>query len=142
VPIALSVADEAAFDAAVAAARSHSAGGRLWLRHDDAETLGRWRQKVDDVRLVNTVRIPALKEGAERRAATLRSLGIDALEARHNEWSGGLVALMHRFGRLARSTDANYPEIIRQAFRMGLDSIGGDHPERLADGAAAFAGIV
>jgi hypothetical protein len=133
VPIALSVADEHAFDVALAVARSADAVGRLWMRHDDVDLLGTWRHRAEDIGLVNTVRRPSLKEGAERRAATLRTLGIDALEARHNEWSGGLVALMHRFGRRGRATDANYPEIIGQLLRMGVDSIAGDHPERLAD---------
>jgi glycerophosphoryl diester phosphodiesterase len=139
VPVALSVADDAAFEAAVAIARNQGGAGQLWIRHDDPDVLGAWRTRYDDVRLVNTVRIPALKDSVERRAATLRSLGIDALEARYSEWSGGHVALLHRFGRYARATDANHDEIIRQLMRKGLDSIGGDHPDRLVDGAARFA---
>jgi glycerophosphoryl diester phosphodiesterase len=133
--LAVSLVDDEAFDAALGTARAHGATDRLWIRHDDPEVLGAWRQRSDDVHLVNTVRIPALKDGAERRAATLRSLGVEGLEARHTEWSGGLVALMHRFRRHARATDANYPEVLAQLFRMGLDSIGGDHPDRLADAA-------
>jgi hypothetical protein len=135
VTVAVSVVDDPAFETALATAGAHGAVDRLWIRHDDPDVLGAWRTRSDDLHLVNTVRIPSLKEGAERRAATLRTLGVDALEARHSEWSGGLVALMHRFRRHARATDANYPEVLAQLFRMGLDSIGGDHPDRLADAA-------
>lgn len=135
VTLAVSLVDDRAFDTALSTARAHGAADRLWIRHDDPDVLGAWREKSDDLHLVNTVRISMLKEGAERRAATLRTLGVDALEARHNEWSGGLVALLHRFRRHARATDANYPEVLAQLFRMGLDSIGGDHPDRLADAA-------
>lgn len=136
VPLAISVADDDAFEAARASASAQQAEARLWIRHEDPEVLGRWRESSSEVRLVNTVRIPMLKDGPERRAATLRSLGVDALEARHNDWSGGLVALVHRFGRSARATDANYPEVIAQLLRIGLDSVGGDHPDRLADAVA------
>lgn len=134
-PVVVSVADDGAASVALAVGADHGAVHRLWLRHDDPEVLSRWRARSAEVRLINTVRIPQLKDGAERRAATLRSLGIDALEARHSEWSGGLVALMHRFRRFARATDANHLPVIGELLRMGLDSIGGDHPDRLADAA-------
>ena len=47
--------------------------------------------------LVDSTRLAKIKEGPERRAATLAGEGIDAINMHHTDWNGGLVALFHRF---------------------------------------------
>ena len=65
-----------------------------------------WRGRNDEVRLVDSTRLGRIKEGAERRAATLAAKGIDAVNMHHLDWTGGLTTLFHRFGVLGFAWDA------------------------------------
>jgi glycerophosphoryl diester phosphodiesterase len=85
------------------------------------------------VRLVDSTRLHRIKEGPERRAATLASEGIDALNLHHTDWNGGLVALLHRFDRLAFAWDLQFPDVLRSVLRMGIDAIYSDWVDRMMD---------
>jgi glycerophosphoryl diester phosphodiesterase len=74
-----------------------------------------------------------IKEGPERRAATLASEGIDAINMHHTDWNGGLVTLFHRFERVAFGWDMQFETILRPAFRMGLDGVFSDYVDRMMD---------
>ncbi len=108
---------------------------RLWLCHGNWELLARWRQDTDfaGVRLVNSTRTKHLRQGAERRAAQLAEAGIDAVNLHYTDWSGGMTALFHRFGRHAFAWDAQHERIIRDLRKMGIDGIYSDHVDRLVD---------
>ena len=75
----------------------------------------------------------ASPKGPERRAATLRDLGVDALNMHHTDWTGGLTVLLHRFDRYAFGWDVQQPRHLTQALRMGLDGIYSDHVDRMHD---------
>jgi len=132
--LSLDVKDPAAAPAVVAVARA--AGGqaeqRLWLCHHDWELVARWRELSDAVNLVDSTRLKDLPQGPERRAAQLAGAGIQAVNLRQDEWSGGLVALFHRFDRYAFAWDAQHERIIRQLLDAGVDGIYSDHVDRLA----------
>jgi glycerophosphoryl diester phosphodiesterase len=81
--------------------------------------------------LVDSTRLQRIKEGAERRAATLLSNGIDAINLHHSEWSGGLVMLFHRFERIAFGWDMQEDYILERCLRMGLDGVFSDYPDRM-----------
>ncbi|HSL59540.1 MAG TPA: glycerophosphodiester phosphodiesterase [Acidimicrobiales bacterium] len=138
--ISLDVKDPAAIDEVVATARA--AGGaapeRLWLCHPDLEVLRAWRPRFPDVRLVDSTRLARIAEGPERRAATLRSVGIDALNLHHSDWSGGLTTLVHRFGVHAFGWDAQFPRVIAELVDMGIDAVYSDHVDRLVDTVERF----
>ena len=129
--------DVAAFDAILAVARNAHAADRLWLCHPDVETLSVWRESASDVRLVNSSRIAAMKDGPERRAAVLRDAGIDAVNLHHGEWSAGLVALFHRFGRQCFGWDAQHVRVVTALLQAGVDGVFSDHVDRLVDAAEA-----
>ncbi|MFZ9629530.1 MAG: glycerophosphodiester phosphodiesterase [Ilumatobacteraceae bacterium] len=93
-------------------------------------------------RLVDSTRLSAIKEGPERRAATLAAEGIDGINLHHTDWNGGLVALFHRFERVAFAWDLQAPHLLEQALRMGLDAVYSDHPDRLVDAARAQIGSI
>ena len=57
---------------AVAQAAGGDAPGRLWLCHPDWELLAGWRADMDDVRLVDSTKLKAMRRGPERRAAPRR----------------------------------------------------------------------
>ena len=142
--LSVDVKDPEAVDAVVSAARAAGGGapGRLWLCHPDLGVLAEWRTRFDDVRLVNSTSLRHAQPGPERRAAKLAEVGVDAVNAHHTEWTGGHVALFHRFERLAFAWDAQHTRIVRALARMGVDGVYGDHVDRLVEGLAATAGDV
>ena len=83
--------------------------------------------------LVDSTRLAKMKEGPERRAATLASQGIHAVNLHHTDWNGGMVALFHRFDRVAFGWDLQQPHLLEAALRMGLDGIYSDFPDRMMD---------
>jgi glycerophosphoryl diester phosphodiesterase len=106
---------------------------RLWLCHPDHASLVPIRELSDDVKLIDSTRHNRIKEGAERRAATLSSRGIDGINLHHSDWNGGLVALFHRFGLIAFGWDMQFEHILRPALRMGIDGVYSDHVDVMVD---------
>jgi glycerophosphoryl diester phosphodiesterase len=104
---------------------------RLWLCSPH------WQQLLDlrgqGAKLVDSTRLARIKEGPERRAAVLASEGIDAVNMHHSDWNGGLVALFHRFERLAFGWDMQFEQVLRPALRMGLDGVYSDFVDRMLD---------
>jgi glycerophosphoryl diester phosphodiesterase len=111
---------------------------RLWLCSPDWESLLPLRGL--GARLVDSTRLTRLKEGPERRAATLAAQGIDAINLHHTDWTGGLVTLFHRFERLCLGWDMQHHEVLRPALRMGLDGVFSDWPDRMVDASRAELG--
>jgi glycerophosphoryl diester phosphodiesterase len=105
----------------------------LWLCHHDWEVVAGWRSLSDDVRLVDSTRLRAMRQGAERRASQLHGAGIDCVNLHHSDWSAGLVALFHRFERFTFGWDAQFERILDDLVRMGIDGIFSDHVDRLVD---------
>ena len=81
-----------------------------------------------------------MRNGAERRAANLAELGIDAVNLHHTEWSGGLVTLFHRFERTAFAWDLQFEHTLRPIIRMGIDGVFSDHVDVMVDAIAAEPG--
>ena len=133
--LSLDVKDPDAVDAVLAVARTAGprAISRLWLCHPDLEVVSGWRDKDDDVRLVNSTRRDRIKEGAERRAATLAERDIDAMNMHHTDWNGGLVAMFHRFGRFALGWDAQFEHAVGELVDIGIDGVFSDHVDRMMD---------
>ncbi|MBM3685009.1 MAG: glycerophosphodiester phosphodiesterase [Actinobacteria bacterium] len=117
----------------VAAACGGASVRRLWLCHHDVEVVASWRGLSDEVRLVDSTRLRFIEEGVERRAARLRSEGVDALNLHHTDWNGGLIALVHRFERLAFAWDAQVPRVIAELLDIGIDAVYSDHVDRLVE---------
>jgi glycerophosphoryl diester phosphodiesterase len=129
------VKDPEAAAAVVAVARAAGGGAtdRLWICHPDWELLAGWRKDLDDVHMVDSTRIKAMRQGPERRAAQLAAAGIDAVNLHHPEWTGGLTTLFHRFGVLAFAWDAQHERILRNLLRMGIDAVYSDHVDRMVE---------
>lgn len=101
----------------------------LWLCSPTVDVLMPLRGQ--GAKLVDSTRLGLIKEGPERRAADLYQSGIDCLNMHHTDWNGGLVALLHRFGRYAFGWDMQEPRILIAGLRMGLDGVYSDWPERM-----------
>ena len=104
---------------------------RLWLCHPDWQALLPLRGL--GARLVDSTRLHKIKEGPERRAATLANEGIDGVNLHHSDWNGGLVTLFHRFERFAFGWDLQHDHDLRPALRMGLDAVYSDWVDRMID---------
>jgi glycerophosphoryl diester phosphodiesterase len=121
----------------------HQAGlpaDRVYLCTPDLERATAWRALDPDVRLVDSTRLRRMKEGPERRAATLADVGIDAVNLPYADWTGGLTTLFHRFERLAFGWDAQHRRQIDELLTMGIDGVYSDHADRLSDALAGLAG--
>jgi glycerophosphoryl diester phosphodiesterase len=104
---------------------------QLWLCSPTWQTLLPLRGQ--GAKLVDSTRLARIKEGPERRAATLADEGIDAVNMHHTDWNGGLVALFHRFQRVAFGWDMQFDHVLRPALRMGLDGVYSDWVDRMID---------
>jgi len=137
--LSLDLKDAAAAAAVVAVSREAGfALDRLWLCHPDWQRVAEWRALSDDVRLVDSTRIRKIKEGPERRAATLADKGIDALNMHATDWTGGLTTLLHRFDRYAFGWDAQYPRVLASLLHMGVDAVYSDHVDVMMEALANF----
>ena len=58
------------------------------------------------MKLVHSDRRKAIPVPLERHAHDLATLGIDAMNMHHSEWTAGLVSLFHRFDVKAFAWDA------------------------------------
>ena len=109
----------------------------MWLCADNVAELVALRPVNPDVHLVLSTRLSRLSEGPERTAAVLAAAGIDAVNLHYTDWTGGLVALFHRFERVAFGWDLQYDHILHPAVRMGLDGVYSDHVDLMMDILAA-----
>ena len=79
-----------------------------------------------------------MANGPERHAATLAENQIDAVNLRNTEWTGGNMAVFHRFGIETFSWDCQHVRVIKEAINMGADGFFSDHSDRIADALASF----
>ena len=110
---------------------------RLWLCAATVDELVALRPVSPDVRLVHSTRRSRLGDGPERAAAVLAEVGIDAINLHYTDWTGGLVALFHRFERVAFGWDLQYDHVLQPAVRMGLDGVYSDHVDLMMEILAA-----
>jgi glycerophosphoryl diester phosphodiesterase len=115
---------------------------RVWLCHPRYEDLLPLRTLDPDVKLVDSTRLQRIREGPERRAATLAERGVDGINLHHSDWNGGLVTLFHRFNRTAFGWDMQHEHVLRPALRMGLDGVFSDHVDVMVDAYEAELGLL
>lgn len=106
---------------------------RLWLCHPEWQAVAALRSLDPDVKLVDSTRLTRIKEGPERRAATLADHGVDALNMHHSDWTGGLTTLLHRFNRLTLAWDLQIERLLDACLHMGIDGVMSDWVDRMVD---------
>lgn len=122
--------------------RNHDAAmvEHTWLCEADLGRAMALRSTEPDARLVHSTRLDRIKEGPERRAATLAEAGIDGINLNRRDWNGGLVVLFHRFELVAFGWDMQFEHELREALRMGLDAVYSDYVDVMADAMKAEIG--
>lgn len=133
--LSLDVKDPAAGPVVIDTVRACAPGflPRLWLCQPTWESLLPLRPLTEEVRLVESTRLARIKEGPERRAATLADRGIDAINMHYTDWTGGLTTLFHRFRRVTLAWDLQFDRNLRDALRMGIDGVFSDWVDRMMD---------
>lgn len=143
--LVVEVADVPAGDAVAlwAATRSAPTGPDeakgIWMSGHQVDALARWARVGGVIGTVHGVRVEEITGSLERHFSHLRDLGIDALALPRSSWSGGLVAMAHRFRREAWALGAEHTRMAVDLLTMGVDAVGSAHPDRLVDAAAAMA---
>ena len=129
--LSLDLRDPAAAEAVLRAARAAGAAGRLWVCAPDVEVLVRVRAADPDVRLVHSMGRRRYGDTLEPHVAALVREGVAALNLHEREWSGGLVALVHRFGVSAFAGDVQETRRLRALLAMDIDAVSSDHVDRM-----------
>jgi len=131
IDISLDIKDPAAAPEVVACARDVGAEDRLWMCHPDREIVASWRELSPRIHLVESTRIPHMNGGFERHVAASAALGIEVINLHHSEWSGGHIALVHRFEMLAFGWDAQFERVLDELLDAGIDGVFSDHVDRM-----------
>ena len=134
-PLSLDVKDAAAADGIVATAMAAGDGAveGLWLCTPRWEEAAEWKQRWADVKVVDSTRRSRMKEGPERRGATLADAGVDAVNLHWSDWSAGLTTLFHRFELVVFGWDCQHRRQLDALLQMGIDGVYSDHVDRMVD---------
>jgi glycerophosphoryl diester phosphodiesterase len=108
---------------------------RTWLCEPGLNRVLELRQMFGDtpIRLLQTTRLERIEGTPERRAEYLARHRIDGINLHRTDWSGGLVALFHRFGLFAFGWDMQHEHELRTGLRMGLDAVYSDFVDVMGD---------
>lgn len=129
--LSIDVKDTLAFPAVIDAVTRAGVAGRTYLCHPELSVLESWCGKKGDVRLVHSTRHRVIRDAPESHAAELARLGIAVCNMHHSDWSGGLVALYHRFEIATFAWDVQFESVARTMLLMGMDGVFGDDVEIL-----------
>lgn len=115
----------------IACARDVEAEDRLWLCHPNRELVASWRTLSREVHLVESIRASRFENSPELHLARSAELGIEVLNLHHSDWTGGLIAMVHRFGMLAFGWDAQFDRVLDDLLDSGIDGVFSDHVDRM-----------
>lgn len=129
--LSLDVKDVAAVAEIIACARDAGAESKLWLCHPDRELVASWRSMSEDINLVESTRAARFEGSPELHVARSAAMGIDVINLHHTDWTGGLIAMVHRFELLAFGWDAQHERILDELLDSGIDGVYSDHVDRM-----------
>ena len=129
--LSIDVKDPAVASELIAVATDAGAAHRLWLCHPDRDLLMTWRSVSPDVRLVESVRASRFVGSPEAHVAASASMGVEVINLHHSDWTGGLIAMVHRFGLLAFAWDAQHDRVLDELLDAGIDGVYSDHVDRM-----------
>ena len=99
---------------------------QLWICHGNLDRLAGWKSEFSIPRYVHSTKLDAVASAPERHAQSLRSLGVSVCNMHWRDWSGGLVALYHRFGVACFAWGLEHDADVLNVLRMGMDGLYAD----------------
>ena len=131
--LSLDIKDANAAAEVLACARDAGAEHRLHMCHPDRSLVASWRELSPTVTLVESIRMRSVEGSFERHVAASAEIGIGVLNLHHTEWTGGLIAMVHRFEMLAFGWDAQHERVLDELLDSGIDGVFSDHVERMVE---------
>ncbi|MDH5519413.1 MAG: hypothetical protein OEZ14_02655 [Acidimicrobiia bacterium] len=138
-PFLVTVVGDSVFEAVLTAARElgSEVEKRLWLVGQERTDLIRWRPRTGAVLLLDTAR-RKVGDGTEKLLAALHGDDLDGVTMPHGDWSGGTIALAHRFGLRTHASGARHNRELAAVIDAGIDAVSAEDPIRLAAVAAQY----
>lgn len=125
--------DVAGLESLITTIEREGVADRVWLSAGDIDTLVSAKDRLPLLRTVHVTRLETLARGPEQHAAQLRKAGIDAVSLPFEDWSGGHVALFHRFTRTAVARGPVHERQMDELLTMGVDAMVSAHVDRMVD---------
>lgn len=133
VDLSLDIKDPAAAAEVIACARDAGVESSLWLCHPDRELVCSWRALSPTINLVESTRVARMHGSFESHVARSAAMGVQVINLHHSEWSGGQIALVHRFEMLAFGWDAQHERVLDSLLDSGIDGVFSDHVDRMVE---------
>lgn len=127
VDVSVDVKDIDAFGAMIALVeRVGRNAGSIWICHPDSTQLSTWKSLKTDFSYVHSTKLRVIEEFPEKHARLLRDEGIRVCNMHWRDWSGGLVAMYHRFEVACFAWGLTHESEIREMVRIGIDGLYAD----------------
>ncbi len=137
-PLLLWLGGDREFEAVVASARTvDGLEPRLWLVCSDHNELIRWRPRTT-ARLIHATARNNVRGGVEKLLAALHGDDLDGITMPHADWSGGTIALAHRFELLTHASGARHSRELAAVIDAGIDAVSAADAMQLAAVASEF----
>lgn len=127
IDISIDLKDPDAFGGLVRSANDHRRDlRRIWVCHPQLEVFARLRKTCDELRFVHTTSLREISRSPELHAQKLVTSGIEVCNMHWRDWSGGSIALFHRFGVACFGWGLRHEREMIELLRMGVDAVYGD----------------
>lgn len=98
----------------------------VWVCHPELNVLQRWFEIDPRFSFVHSTKIRVIEESPEKHALQLRDRSIRVCNMHWRDWSGGLVALYHRFEIACFAWGLVHETEIKEMLRIGIDGLYAD----------------
>ena len=88
---------------------------------------------------MHSTRLERLGRSTEHHGAELAEREIQAVNFHHQDWTGGHIALYHRFDRLTFAWDLQFERVLDEILDAGIDGVFSDHVDLMVAAVDAIA---
>lgn len=111
----------------------------VWVCHPDLDVLSKWQTIDDSFSFVHSTKLRAIEHAPERHAQQLRDQGVKVCNMHWRDWSGGLVAMFHRFDIACFAWGLMHISETTEMMRIGIDALYADDVAMLIGVSFSFA---
>jgi len=111
----------------------------VWVCQPDLSLLSQWQAEENSFSFVHSTKLRVIEHSPEHHARQLRDQGIKACNMHWRDWSGGLVAMYHRFDIACFAWGLMHVSETTEMLRIGIDALYADDVAMLVGVSSAFA---